>query len=86
MISFKGRHTEKDIILQSVRWYLAYALSYRNLYWVLIFSSLCFSAFASSTKALSGLQDGSDSRPLRMALVTIAVFQDSPTEGVLALA
>ena len=30
-ISFKGRHTEKPMILQCVRWYLAYALSYRNL-------------------------------------------------------
>ncbi len=31
MISFKGRQFEKDIILQCVRWYLAYALSYRDL-------------------------------------------------------
>jgi putative transposase len=31
MISFKGRHTEKDVILQSVRWYLAFPLSYRDL-------------------------------------------------------
>ena len=31
MISFKGRHTPKDIILQCIRWYLAYSLSYRNL-------------------------------------------------------
>lgn len=31
MIRFKGRHTERDIILQGVRWYLAYPLSYRNL-------------------------------------------------------
>lgn len=31
MISFKGRHFDKDMILQSVRWYLAYSLSYRNL-------------------------------------------------------
>ena len=31
MISFKGRHTPKLIILQSVRWYFAYSLSYRNI-------------------------------------------------------
>ena len=31
MISFSGRHFEKEMILQSVRWYLAYSLSYRNL-------------------------------------------------------
>ena len=31
MINFKGCHFEKDIILQCVRWYLAYALSYRDL-------------------------------------------------------
>ncbi|MFT6389895.1 MAG: transposase-like protein [Cellvibrionaceae bacterium] len=30
-ISFKGRHIQSDIILQSVRWYLAYLLSYRNI-------------------------------------------------------
>ena len=31
LISFSGRHFKKDMILQSVRWYLAYALSYRNI-------------------------------------------------------
>jgi len=31
MISFKGRHFEHNMILQSVRWYLAYSLSYRNI-------------------------------------------------------
>ena len=31
MISFKGHHFEKDIILTSIRWYLAYALSYRDI-------------------------------------------------------
>lgn len=31
MISFKGRHHQKDIILQCVRWYVAYSLSYRDL-------------------------------------------------------
>ena len=30
-ISFKGRHFQQDIILQSVRWYLAYSLSYRDI-------------------------------------------------------
>jgi putative transposase len=30
MISFKGRHFEKEIILIAVRWYVAYSLSYRN--------------------------------------------------------
>lgn len=30
-ISFKGRHFQRDMILQCVRWYLAYALSYRDL-------------------------------------------------------
>ena len=30
-ISFKGRHFQQDLILQSVRWYLAYALSYRDI-------------------------------------------------------
>jgi len=30
-ISFKGRHFQKDMILQSIRWYLAYALSYRDI-------------------------------------------------------
>lgn len=31
MISFKGRHTPKSVILQCVRWYCAYSLSYRNI-------------------------------------------------------
>jgi putative transposase len=31
MISFKGAHFERDIILTCVRWYLAYPLSYRQL-------------------------------------------------------
>lgn len=31
VISFKWRHFEKEIILPVVRWYLSYALSYRNL-------------------------------------------------------
>ena len=30
-ISFKGRHLQRDMILQSMRWYLAYALSYRDI-------------------------------------------------------
>ena len=30
MISFKGRHTPKPLILQCVGWYCSYALSYRN--------------------------------------------------------
>jgi putative transposase len=29
MISFKGVHFEKDILLTCVRWYVAYPLSYR---------------------------------------------------------
>ena len=31
MINFKGRHFKKIIILMSVRWYVAYALSYRDI-------------------------------------------------------
>ncbi len=31
IISFKGRHFQRDMILQSVRWYLAYSLSYRDI-------------------------------------------------------
>ncbi|MHA1539445.1 MAG: IS6 family transposase, partial [Alphaproteobacteria bacterium] len=31
MLSFKGRHYEKDLILLCVRWYLSYPLSYRHL-------------------------------------------------------
>ncbi|PCJ38645.1 MAG: IS6 family transposase [Moraxellaceae bacterium] len=31
MITFKGRHIPKYIILQCVRWYCSYALSYRNI-------------------------------------------------------
>lgn len=31
MISFKGKHFMKDIILLVVRWYLSYSLSYRNI-------------------------------------------------------
>ena len=31
MITFKGRHTPKPIILQCVRWYCSYALNYRNI-------------------------------------------------------
>jgi putative transposase len=31
VISFKGRHHQQEIILQCVRWYVAYALSYRDL-------------------------------------------------------
>ena len=31
MISFSGRHYPQFIILQCVRWYVSYALSYRNI-------------------------------------------------------
>ena len=31
MIDFKGRHFLKDIILMAIRWYIAYALSYRDI-------------------------------------------------------
>ena len=31
MLSFKGRHFPKDLILMAVRWKLAYSLSYRNI-------------------------------------------------------
>ncbi len=31
MISFKGRHFNKEMILQSIRWTLAYSLSYRDI-------------------------------------------------------
>ena len=31
MLSFKGRHFPKEIILMAVRWYVAYALSYRDI-------------------------------------------------------
>ncbi len=31
MITFKGRHHQQEIILQCVRWYVAYSLSYRDL-------------------------------------------------------
>ena len=31
MISFSGRHYSKSIILQTVRCYVSYALSYRNI-------------------------------------------------------
>ena len=31
MISFKGRHFQQAMILQSIRWYLAYSLSYRDI-------------------------------------------------------
>jgi transposase-like protein len=30
-ISFKGRHFQRDMIMQSARWYLAYGMSYRDL-------------------------------------------------------
>ena len=29
-IKFDGRHFKKEIILQAVRWYVAYSLSYRD--------------------------------------------------------
>jgi len=31
MISFKGAHCQRDILLTCVRWYLAYPRSYRQL-------------------------------------------------------
>jgi hypothetical protein len=31
MIEFKGSHFERDVILWGVRWYVAYAISYRQL-------------------------------------------------------
>ena len=36
MISFKGRHYSKEVILMSVRWYIAYGLSYRNVEEILL--------------------------------------------------
>ena len=31
MLSFKRRHFKQDMILMLVRWYVAYALSYRDI-------------------------------------------------------
>ena len=31
MLTFKWRHFKKDIILMTVRWYLSYSLSYRDI-------------------------------------------------------
>ncbi len=31
MLTFKWRHVKKDIILMTVRWYLSYSLSYRDI-------------------------------------------------------
>jgi len=31
MMSFKGRHFKAPLILMAVRWYVAYALSYRDI-------------------------------------------------------
>jgi len=31
MISFKGRHHKQELVLQCVRWHVAYSLSYRDL-------------------------------------------------------
>ena len=31
MLSFYGRHFPKAVILMAVRWYVAYALSYRDI-------------------------------------------------------
>ncbi len=31
MISFKGRHFKKMILMMAIRWYLAYSLSYRDI-------------------------------------------------------
>ena len=31
MLSFKGRHFPKDLILMAIRWKLAYPLSYRHI-------------------------------------------------------
>jgi len=31
MLSFKGVHFPKEIILMTIRWYLAYPLSYRHI-------------------------------------------------------
>jgi transposase-like protein len=31
MVSFKGKHFSKDIILMAIRWYCTYALSYREI-------------------------------------------------------
>ena len=36
VISFKGKHISEDIILQSIRWYLAYPLSYRQIEEILV--------------------------------------------------
>ena len=31
MLNFKWRHFQKELILMAVRWYVAYALSYRDI-------------------------------------------------------
>jgi len=31
MISFKRRHFDQDMVMQSIRWTLAYSLSYRDI-------------------------------------------------------
>jgi transposase-like protein len=32
MLDFKWRHFQEDIIMMSVRWYLSYSLSYRDIF------------------------------------------------------
>ena len=40
-VDFKGRWFAMDVILQCVRWYLAYGLSYRNLEEMMAERGLC---------------------------------------------
>ncbi len=65
MISIKGRHHQRDFILQCVRWYVAYSLSYRDLEKIMqdhrfikrkIKQAMGFETFSSATKTIAGLE------------------------------
>ena len=55
MLSFKGRHFPQAIILMAVRWYVAYALSYRFIKKITR-PMLGFKSFASAEATLAGTE------------------------------
>lgn len=52
MIYFKGRHFKKMFIFMSIRWYVAYALSYRNIEESMVKPMMGFKEFQSAHATL----------------------------------
>ena len=91
MISFKGRHFPQDIILMSVRWKLAYPLSYRNIEemkrnhssaqkWVVAYSPQLEQSFRTQKKT-TGMNWRMDETYLKVSGKWVYLYRSVDKEG-----